>query len=96
MRVKKARLHMGLKVAICVLALGILWGDRAIVAQPSSMMPTPIEPAFNPDDWQSLARAVSLRSRQFPGAVGYVIKDLRSGQVMEANTSKIFPILFLR
>jgi len=47
--------------------------------------------AVNPDDWQSLADAVSARADQFGGNVGYIIKDFRSGQVASANSGGTFP-----
>jgi beta-lactamase class A len=45
----------------------------------------------NPDDWQSLADAVSARADQFGGNVGYIIKDFKSGQVASANSEGTFP-----
>jgi beta-lactamase class A len=56
-------------------------------------MPTPklAGIAINPDDWLSLAHAVSTRANQFGGTVGYVIKDFKSGQVASDNADLSFP-----
>jgi len=49
----------------------------------------PIE-TINPDDWKSLADAVQRRAKHFNGAVGYVIKDMRTGAVTSSKDNHPF------
>jgi beta-lactamase class A len=61
-----------------------------------SMPMAPVAPVvqgipINPDDWQSLADAVSVRASHFGGTVGYIIKDFRSGQTASDNSDLSFP-----
>jgi beta-lactamase class A len=46
---------------------------------------------INPDDWQTFAGALRQRARRFSGHVGYIVKDLRSGDIVEANQNGVFP-----
>ena len=78
-------------VSISAALLVCLGGD--------GLQSTPLAPAtpvvqgiaINPDNWQSLADAVSARADQFGGTVGYIIKDFRSGQVASTNSDLVFP-----
>src|SRR5437762_2719980 len=71
----------------------------ALLLAGDSVRSAPLVPAasrvvgisINPDDWQSLVRAVGARARQFGGDVGYVIKDFNSGQVASSNSDLAFP-----
>ena len=47
--------------------------------------------AINPDDWQSLVKAVNTRANGYGGTVGFVIKDFKSGQVASGNADLAFP-----
>src|SRR5258708_14876106 len=46
---------------------------------------------INPDDWQTFASALRHRVHRFNGTVGYIVKDLRTGHVVEANETGVFP-----
>jgi len=45
----------------------------------------------NPDDWQSLASAVRRRAERFSGVSGYIIKDLKTGEVVMDHPDRVFP-----
>jgi beta-lactamase class A len=47
--------------------------------------------AINPEDWQSFAVTLHQRTQRFSGRVGYVIKDLRTGEIVESNPGAVFP-----
>jgi beta-lactamase class A len=47
--------------------------------------------AADPNDWKSLADAILARANNFGGTVGYVIKDLTTGQVAMSNADLAFP-----
>jgi beta-lactamase class A len=46
---------------------------------------------INPDDWQTFAGALRQRAKRFDGTVGYIVKDLRTGEVVESNQTGVFP-----
>src|SRR5262249_19656994 len=71
----------------------MLSGDspRAAEAIPTNPLPKSPVIAINPDDWQSLARAVQRRAHQFGGDTGYIIEDLATGRVVAHNDNEIFP-----
>jgi beta-lactamase class A len=70
----------------------ILTGDNLRSMPVPATLPSPKEGiAINPDDWTSLAKAVSMRANRFGSTVGYVIKDFKSGQVASNNADVIFP-----
>jgi beta-lactamase class A len=68
----------------------ILAGDT-VRSAPVTAAKTPNIIAINPDDWLSLAKAVSIRTKRFGGTVGYVIKDFNSGQVAASHSDLVFP-----
>lgn len=47
--------------------------------------------AIDPDSWQSMASGVRRQAKRFAGDAGYIIKDLRTGQLVESNASESFP-----
>jgi beta-lactamase class A len=57
--------------------------------KPAPMAVIPPSP-INPDDWKSLVNALNKRARQYSGSVGYVIKDLRTGDVAMSHAQNIF------
>jgi hypothetical protein len=77
--------------AISVGLLTLLVGDslRSMTVDPVPALTQVI--AVNPDDWKSLADAVSARTEHFSGRVGYIIKDFKSGRVAGANADMSFP-----
>lgn len=69
----------------------LLSGDN-LRSMPLAPVPEPVQGiAINPDNWQSLADAVSRRADSFGGNVGYIIKDFKSGQVASSNSDGTFP-----
>jgi beta-lactamase class A len=94
MRAKKIRLN---KAAVYGGALGVgllafLNGDtlRSMPIAPAPVAPLAVI-AINPDDWMSLADAVSMRADQYGGTVGYIIKDFKSGQIAASHADLSFP-----
>jgi beta-lactamase class A len=92
LRVRKQAL---IEVVVCATLLSPLMGDAQRPLQlASSVFPSQVAAAsvgINPDDWQSFAAALRQRSSRFSGTVGYIVKDLRSGEVVEANEDGVFP-----
>ena len=77
--------------AIGLVLLTLLAGD-SLRSMPLAPVPQKADViAINPDDWQSLADAVSSRADHFGGTVGYIIKDFHSGQVASENSDLSFP-----
>src|SRR5579864_3455903 len=78
-----------------VVGLGLLAPLMGDSLRPSAIKPPETVKAplvqINPDDWQSLAAAVRRRALHFGGASGYIIKDLKSGEVVMANEDRVFP-----
>src|SRR5437868_1567994 len=86
--VEKSVIYGGLLSAgLLVCLAGDSLRSMPIAAAPVKPLGIPI----NPDDWQTLADAVSARADQFGGTVGYVIKDFKSGQVASVNSDQAFP-----
>src|SRR5215467_11723791 len=93
MSAKKVRLNKVYLYGV-LLSATLLIGLAGDGLQPApAIAASPVTPmiAINPDDWQSLADAVSARADQFGGTVGYIIKDFRTGQVAETNSDVTFP-----
>src|SRR5437870_4079572 len=76
---------------ISLALLTLLAGDGLRSMPLSPMVSEPQGISINPDDWQSLAEAVSARAGDFDGTVGYLIKDFKSGQVASVNSDLAFP-----
>lgn len=77
-----------------LIGMGLLMplaGDALRPENPAAAAPKGAAITINPDDWQSLADTVRRQARRFPGAYGYVIKDMHTGQVVEANSDRVFP-----
>jgi beta-lactamase class A len=93
MAIKKVRFDkFSLYGALISLGLvAFLSGDNLRSMPVPSALPNPQGIAINPDDWTSLAKAVSTRATRFGGTVGYVIKDFKSGQVAANNSDLVFP-----
>ena len=93
MRMKKVHVEKSVMYSalISMALLLILAGDglRSMPIPPVVSEPQGI--SINPDDWQSLAEAVSARAGDFDGTVGYLIKDFKSGQVASVNSDLAFP-----
>jgi beta-lactamase class A len=87
-QLNKSRLYGGL---ISLGLLLLLAGDNLRSMPLICALPKPQGIRINPDDWQSLAKAVSIRANRFGGTVGYVIKDFRSGQVASSGADQVFP-----
>lgn len=79
-----------IEVVVCSTLLTPLMGDvsRPILQQKAAELAK--SAAINPDDWKSFADALRQRSRRFQGSVGYVVKDLRSGEVVQTNEDEVF------
>lgn len=89
-RSKKKYLYLGLLgVAILAPLIGDIArrSNQVPVAAASTPSPTPIDPK----DWGAFASALQERSSRFHGTVGYIVKDLKRGQLIEANASVVFP-----
>ncbi len=86
--VEKSVIYGGL---ISLALLACLAGDSLHSMPAPTLLAKPQGIAINPDDWQSLADAVSARADQFGGTVGYIIKDFKSGQVASINSDLAFP-----
>jgi beta-lactamase class A len=90
---RKVRLNIvpiyGAAIGLSLAAL--LSGDTLRSMPMPAPLPVAQGIAINPDNWQSLADAVSARADQFGGNVGYIIKDFRSGQVASSNSDGTFP-----
>jgi beta-lactamase class A len=86
--VEKSVIYGGL---ISMALLAGLAGDN-LHSMPVAVVPVKVQGiSVNPDDWQSLADAVSARTDQFGGTVGYIIKDFTSGRVASSNSDLSFP-----
>jgi beta-lactamase class A len=95
----KYRLHIRrqalIELTVCATLLSPLMGDAprpalsaaAVAATQAALAPVPI----NPDDWKSFGAALRQRTRRFNGKVGYIIKDFRSGEIVESNPNSVFP-----
>jgi len=81
------------ELIVCASLFSPLMGDAhkplGLISAASANPPAPV--TINPDDWQSFATALRQRSRRFSGNVGYVVKDLRSGEIVESNENGVFP-----
>jgi beta-lactamase class A len=91
----RIRKQLVLEAAICATLLAPLMGDspRPIlpVATPAiHEIPAPTV-AINPDDWQTFASALRHRAGRFNGTVGYIVKDLHSGEIVQSNEGGVFP-----
>jgi beta-lactamase class A len=82
-----------IEVLVCGVVLVPLLGDASRsmhigkrVSEAAAVVPATI----NPDDWKSFASTLRQRSQRFNGKVGYVVKDLRSGEVVETNADGSF------
>jgi beta-lactamase class A len=61
-------------------------------AQPSRAVSAGVTPmTIDPDDWKSFAEVLRQRTRRYGGTIGYIVKDMRSGQVVAHNEDKVFP-----
>src|SRR5688500_5724682 len=92
LRVRKQTL---IEFLVCATILSPLMGDSQRPAKPLSIAVArqavnAALPPIHPDDWQSFNTTLRQRSRRFSGQVGYVIKDLRSGEVVETNADRVF------
>jgi beta-lactamase class A len=87
-RFNKVHIYGGL-LSLGLMAL--LTGDNLRPVPMASVPPKPSGIAINPDDWQSLVKAVNTRASQYGATVGYVIKDFKSGQVVYSNADLSFP-----
>src|SRR6266436_9974787 len=93
MQTRKVRLNKVVLYGVSISgALLICLGGDGVRSMPLLAVPPVAQGiAVNPDDWQSLADAVSARAEQFGGTVGYIIKDFSSGQVVAVNSEVTFP-----
>jgi len=80
--------HAIFGVGLLLPVTGDIW-QRAQTPVPVVAKAPTIE--INPDDWQSLAMAVRRQANRFPGVSGYVIKDLKTNQIVSANEAESFP-----
>src|SRR6185295_19110274 len=90
----RVRKQVLIEVVVCATVLSPLMGDVHRTAAPLAVRGVSslaALPAINPDDWQSFANALRQRAGRFSGNVGYVVKDLRSGEVVLANEDGVFP-----
>ena len=90
LRMEKAAVY-GMAIAVGLLAP--MAGDalHANILNPAPVVAKALLIPINPDDWQSLARAVQKRASQFGGVSGYVIEDFSSGRIVSYNEGEIFP-----
>jgi len=86
--VEKSVIYSG---AIGISLMVLLGGDCFHTLQAAPVVVQAPVIAINPDDWQSLADAVSARADQFGGTVGYIIKDFKTGKVAAVNGQQSFP-----
>src|SRR5688572_25602432 len=91
LRIRKQTL---VEVLVCGTLFSFLIGDAPRTAQVgksvSEAIAASLPSTINPDDWQSFATTLRHRSKRFNGKVGYVIKDLRSGEIVESNADGSF------
>ena len=87
-RFDKTFLYSGL---ISLGLLTLLAGDHLWSMPRGVALPKPQGIAINPDDWQSLANAVSARANNFDATGGYVIKDFKSGRIVSSHSDMAFP-----
>jgi beta-lactamase class A len=92
-KTKKVRMEKSILYGGCIsLALLMSLAGDGLHSMPMVLAPVKVQGiAVNPDDWQSLADAVSARADQFGGTVGYIIKDFTSGRVASNNSDLSFP-----
>lgn len=88
LKVKKGHLYSSL-LGLAILTL--LSGDNVRPLPAAQAAPKLAGIPINPDDWESLAKAVRQRARNFGGRSGYVIKDLTSGRVAFSHAEEGFP-----
>ncbi|OGR89470.1 MAG: hypothetical protein A2992_00040 [Elusimicrobia bacterium RIFCSPLOWO2_01_FULL_59_12] len=78
-----------IEAVVCTTLLSPLMGD---VSRPLQQLKAdPVRAAIHPDDWKSFTAALRQRSVRFQGSVGYVVKDLRSGEIVAINQDRVFP-----
>ncbi len=89
LRVRKQAL---IEVAVCATLFIPLTGDAQRVAPVvASVSPATTPIAVNPEDWKAFSTTLRTRARRFNGTVGYIVKDLRTGDVVASNQAGVFP-----
>lgn len=97
MRIKRSILYNGLFYMAVLGPLAWISGDGSAPARSqAAMLPgagtSAVVPAgVEPSDWQVFTAALQDRSRRFGGSVGYIVKDFRTGNVVERNAEQAFP-----
>jgi beta-lactamase class A len=82
--------------AACGVGLVGIAGDTArhgrnpqALAKPALQRAVP--GVVDPDNWKTLARALNRETKHYKGSVGYIVKDLDSGDVVTWNADRVFP-----
>jgi beta-lactamase class A len=97
MRMKRSVLNNALLYVAVLTPLAWMNGDgmvptRATQATVSALEDHPVVPTqIDPSDWQVFTAAIQRRAQRFNGLAGYVVKDLRTGRVVEYNAAELFP-----
>jgi beta-lactamase class A len=63
---------------------GLFSARSLLMAQPKTLI------RIDPNNWQSMVQAIERRAAGFQGTVGYIVKDLQTGQVVSYHADSPF------